>query len=44
MKEFKGTLSNPVLALNWFIIVLGVSGALYSTYYSIDKMITAESS
>lgn len=37
--EFKGTLSKPVVIFNWFIILFGACGAIYSTYFSIHQMI-----
>jgi proton-coupled amino acid transporter len=37
--EFKGQLSKPTVIFNWFIVAFGAAGAIYSTYFSIDKMI-----
>jgi amino acid permease len=36
--EFKGTLSKPMIGFNYFIILFGVAGAVYSTYFSIDQI------
>lgn len=41
ISQFKGKLSKPVIAFNWFIIVLGAAGAIYSLYTSIKKFIDA---
>jgi hypothetical protein len=40
--EFKGQLSKPVIIINWCIIAFGAAGAIYSTYFSIDKMINPD--
>jgi proton-coupled amino acid transporter len=37
--EFKGELSKAIIGFNWFIVVFGFGGAIYSTYFSIDQMI-----
>jgi amino acid permease len=39
MIEFKGQLGKPLIAINWFIVIFGASGAIYSTYFSVYKMI-----
>ncbi len=36
MIEFKGHLSMSVIIFNWFIVIFGFAGAIYSTYFSID--------
>jgi amino acid permease len=36
LKQFKGELSTPIIAFNWFIVAFGAAGAIYSTYFSID--------
>lgn len=37
--EFKGRLPKHIIVLNWFIVVFGACGAIYSTYFSIRQMI-----
>jgi proton-coupled amino acid transporter len=39
LAQFKGQITTPVVAFNWFIIVFGVCGAVYSTYFSINEML-----
>jgi amino acid permease len=39
LKEFEGELSKSIIYFNWFIVVFGFAGAIYSTYFSIDQMI-----
>ena len=40
--EFKGELSKPVVIMNWLIVAFGASGAIYSTYFSINQMINPD--
>jgi solute carrier family 36 (proton-coupled amino acid transporter) len=42
LTEFKGTLGKPLFAFNWFIIIFGACGAVYSTYFSINQMINPD--
>jgi hypothetical protein len=42
MVEFKGELSKPVVIMNWLIVAFGASGAIYSTYFSINQMINPD--
>jgi solute carrier family 36 (proton-coupled amino acid transporter) len=42
MVEFKGELSKPIVIINWLIVAFGVSGAIYSTYFSINQMINPD--
>lgn len=39
LMEFKGEVSRSVIYFNWFIMAFGFSGAIYSTYFSINQMI-----
>ena len=39
MCEFKGELKLWVVIFNWFIVVFGFAGAIYSTYFSIDQIL-----
>jgi hypothetical protein len=34
----------PNKCFNWFIILFGIAGAVYSTYYSIDKIVKGDRS
>lgn len=42
LKEFQGEVSTPLKAFNYFIVVFGFLGAIYSTYFSINNMINGK--
>lgn len=42
LMEFKGKLSHAVIYFNYFIVLFGFGGAIYSTYFSINEMINAK--
>ena len=44
MRQFRETVSLPYMGLCWFTIFFGAAGAIYSTYYSIDKLARGDTS